>query len=86
LCERTLTFPLPVREEGQVELFGRHLTDLTRVQVAKKSNTLSTKNTGPRTEIVSDDFPVLQCERCLLIVQNHLRCVFAEIKLCAHFL
>src|SRR6516165_3087235 len=44
LCERAFRSRLTLREEGQVELsWGRRLTDLARVQAAKKSNTLSTK-------------------------------------------
>jgi hypothetical protein len=47
-------------------------------------------NTAPAptsfAEMVSDDFPILQFQRCLVIVGDHLRRTFARFKLCAHFL
>jgi hypothetical protein len=52
--------------------------------------TIDGRNAAPTptgfAEIVSDDFPVLQCQRCLVIVHDRLRCGFAQFKLCAHFL
>ena len=36
--------------------------------------------------IVSDDFPLLQRHRSLLIIQNDFPCRFAHFELGAHFL
>src|SRR5262245_53171682 len=56
LCERAFAHGLTLREESQVELLGRRLTDLARVQACPNSNTLSIEKyrassyIGPRTE------------------------------------
>ena len=76
LCERTFQSRLTLREEGQVELLGRRLTDLARVAVCQTPRgNVNPESRQPVTQLLYRGLPYMAGTHKPSVLGHVLLCV-----------